>query len=125
MPACTVRFSIKFFDKKSRLKSRLKWLSRPVPVPGQKRQIPAGIPVPPVSRPIPGGLYIITVYYLSILCLSGVLELVAEDFSNISGRKNIQKEQMAILYGPINGPKLCVTVIMVHWSLGTLITVTT
>ena len=54
----------------------------------------------------------------------GVLELVAEDFSNISGRKKIQKEQMAILYGPINGPKLCVTVIMVHWRLGTLITVT-
>ena len=72
-----------------------------------------------------GFIFIVTVCYLSILCFRGVLELVAEDFSNISGRKIIQKDQMAILYGPINGPKLCVTVIMVHWWLGTLITVTT
>ena len=50
-----------FFDKKYRLKYRLKWLSRPVPVPGQKRQIPAGIPVPPVSRPIPE--YIMVLFF--------------------------------------------------------------
>jgi hypothetical protein len=43
------------------------------------------------------------VCYLSILCLSNVLEVVAEGFWNISGQKIIQKDQPAILYEPING----------------------
>ena len=45
--------------------------------------------------------FLVTVCYLSILWLSNVLEVVAEDFWNILGRKNFQKDQRAILYEPI------------------------
>ena len=40
-----------------------------------------------------GFIFIVTVSNLSILCLRGVLELVAEVFSNISGRKKFKKSK--------------------------------
>ena len=45
--------------------------------------------------------FLVTVCYLSILWLSNALEVVAEGFSNILGRKKFQKDQRAILYEPI------------------------
>ena len=45
--------------------------------------------------------FLVTVCYLSIFWLSNSLEVVAEGFLNILGRKNFQKDQRAISYEPI------------------------